>query len=143
MPRTTTLALLASITLALAATGCGDDNAPPADRVGIAATCAVDTDCRRLGLEDGGVLQLICLTQFSAGYCGLPDCVTTADCPPASICVTHDDARNYCFRVCLDKPECNANRAPDVEANCSSSFDWAEPADDHGEKACIPPSSGI
>jgi hypothetical protein len=58
-----------------------------------------------------------------------------------SICVAHEDGTNYCFRVCADKPECNANRGPEEEANCSSSFDWADPADDLGQKACIPPSS--
>jgi hypothetical protein len=137
-----TLRLFFASTLLVAALGCGDDDTTEADRIGIAATCTVDEDCRRIELEDGGVVQLQCLTQFTAGYCGLPDCVTSDDCPYQSICVAHDDGRNYCFRVCLDKPECNANRPPDVEANCSSSFDWAEPADDNGEKACIPPSSG-
>ena len=109
----------------------------------IASTCVVDEDCRSVTNPDGGTIQLRCLTQFTAGYCGLPDCVSSADCPLNSICVAHEDGNNYCFRVCDDKPECNTNRAPDVEANCSSSFDWATPSDDRGEKACIPPSSGL
>ena len=56
--------------------------------------------------------------------------------------MAHDDGSNYCFRVCQDKSECYANRTADNESNCSSNFDWAEPADDEGQKACIPPSSG-
>jgi len=123
--------------------GCGDDGGSEADRLGIASTCVVDEDCRSVTNPDGGTIQLRCLTQFTAGYCGLPDCVSSADCPLNSICVAHEDGNNYCFRVCDDKPECNTNRAPDVEANCSSSFDWATPSDDRGEKACIPPSSGL
>jgi len=134
------LSLLFVVPCLLVAVACGDDDGT-ADRVGIAATCTVDEDCRSFDLADGGVLQLQCLTQFKNGYCGLPGCTTTADCPVDSICVAHTDGTNYCFRVCADKPECNANRGPDEEANCSSSFDWAEPADDMGEKACIPPSA--
>ncbi|MCB9618191.1 MAG: hypothetical protein H6724_01925 [Sandaracinus sp.] len=137
------ISLLALLTLPGFAFGCGDDDGSDADRVGIAASCVVDEDCRRFESADGGVVQLRCLTQFSGGYCGLPDCVSSLDCPASSICVAHDDGRNYCFRVCADKPECNVNRPADVEANCSSSFDWATPSDDGGEKACIPPSSGI
>jgi len=42
--------------------------------------------------------------------------------------------------MCTDKSECNVNRTADNAANCSSSFNYADPADDHGHKACIPPS---
>lgn len=136
----TTRLLLLALCALLAGAGCGDDDGT-ADQVGIAATCEVDDDCRDLELADGGVVQLQCLTQFKGGYCGVPDCTSSAECPIDSICVTHDDGRNYCFRVCDDKPECNVNRPVDDEANCSSSFDWAVPAEDAGEKACIPPSA--
>lgn len=125
---------------------CGDDDANTADRVGIAASCRMTSDCATVPSDtaDGGVVQLQCLTQFKGGYCGLPDCSVSADCPTGSICVLHEDMRTYCFRECLDKPECNVNRpVADDEANCSSSFDFNDPADDMGQKACIPPSSGI
>jgi len=46
---------------------------------------------------------------------------------------------NYCFRICVDKAECNLNRDVDVEANCSSSVDFVDGK--KGAKACIPPSS--
>ena len=131
--------------LSLVALGCGDDDANTADRVGIAATCTMTSDCAAVESDaaDGGIVQLQCLTQFKGGYCGLPDCTVSADCPRGSICVLHEDGNTYCFRECLDKPECNVNRPVEDEANCSSSFTWNDPADDMGEKACIPPSSGI
>lgn len=133
------------LALALSCVACGDDDANHADTIGIAATCATTSECPRVPSHsaDGGVVQLVCLTQFKGGYCGLPDCTTSADCPNQSICVLHDDGNTYCFRECLDKPECNANRPVDDEANCSSSFDFNEPMDDMGQKACIPPSSSI
>ncbi|MBO6934751.1 MAG: hypothetical protein JJ863_07245 [Deltaproteobacteria bacterium] len=132
--------LIPSCLALVCAAACGDDGGD-ADRVGIAAVCTADEDCRDFELPDGGVVQLQCLTQFKGGYCGVPDCLSSAECPLNSICVAHDDGRNYCFRVCDNKPECNVNRPADDEANCSSSFDWAVPAEDAGEKACIPPSA--
>ena len=57
--------------------------------------------------------------------------------------MAHTDGENYCFRACEDKPECNENRTADNEANCSANFAWANPDDDNGERACIPPSSGM
>jgi hypothetical protein len=124
---------------ALAAMACGDDDGNEADAVGIAATCAATADCPRVPFAGADE----CLTQFTDGYCGLPDCTVSADCPQGAICVLHDDGATYCFRECLDKPECNRNRPPEAEANCSSSFDFNDPADDVGQKACIPPSSGV
>ena len=84
-------------------------------------------------------MPLQCLA-FKGGYCGLQGCVNTAGCPSGSICVKHIDGVNYCFRTCAERPECNRRRSSE-EANCSSSFDWAVPAEDNGAKACIPPSS--
>ena len=138
-----TTLLLGSMALLIGA--CGDDDANTADRVGIAATCTMTTDCAAVASDaaDGGVVQLQCLTQFAGGYCGLPNCTVSADCPIGAICVLHEDGETYCFRECLDKPECNANRPVEDEANCSSSFTFNDPADDTGQKACIPPSSGI
>jgi hypothetical protein len=124
--------------------GCGDDDdGNEADRLGIASICTDNMDCPRVEVRDGGTVQLICLTGFKGGYCGMQGCSTTADCPQGSICVRHTDMQTYCFRECANKPECNRNRPPDLEANCSSSFDFNDPADDLGQKACIPPSSGI
>lgn len=122
---------------------CGGNDA---DDLGVASECATTEDCPTVQwAADSGEeeAQLECLTQFAGGYCGLSPCQGGGDCPDGSICVAHTDGTNYCFRACEDKPECNANRTEENEANCSSSFDWADPADDNGERACIPPSSGV
>lgn len=119
--------------------GCGDDDGAgtQADRLGVGAECETDDDCLQ-SERDGGISQE-CLTQFKGGYCGIEDCSDHGDCPQGSGCVAHDDGSNYCFRLCGDKPECNLNRAPDNEANCSSSIEYAS---DALGKACVPPSGG-
>jgi hypothetical protein len=118
--------------------GCSSGN--EADQVGVASICEVDDDCPEVVI-DGETTQLQCITDFSGGYCSIQGCDSAADCPDGSTCVAHDDGENYCFRECAEKSECNANRPEDDEANCSASFDYADPADDDGLKACIPPSS--
>ena len=120
--------LLISLAVALLAGACGDDDAE-ADELGVGAECAGDDDC---GPEQ------TCLS-FKGGYCGLEGCAANADCPQGSLCVAHDDGKNYCFRICLDKAECNRNRSAELEANCSSSIVFVEPQT--GVKACVPPSS--
>lgn len=116
---------------------CGDDDdGTAADELGVGAACSSNDDCLREG--DGGV-NLSCLEQFKGGYCGLEDCESNEDCPEASACVAHDDGNNYCFRSCADKPECNAHRGEDEEANCSSNVDYVE--DDTSGKSCVPPSA--
>lgn len=127
----------------LVACGGGGGSGTEADRIGIAAQCSKNSDCPEVAREDGGTYDLVCLTQFKGGYCGLEDCEASVDCPTGSICVKHTDNKNYCFRVCKDKIECNANRTADLEANCSSNFDWAMASDDDGSKACIPPSGSL
>ena len=112
--------------LLVPAAGCGDD----ADDLGVGAQCASSSDC-------GDNQQ--CLTQFKGGYCGLAGCKASSDCPSGSACVTHSDGKNYCFRVCTDKAQCNANRASDLESNCSSKVSFASGTKEG--KACIPPSS--
>lgn len=112
--------------------GCGDDDGTEADKAGIGAQCVANDDCK----EDGQS----CLTNFKGGYCGVSACTADSDCPEASACVTHDDGVNYCFRVCADKVECNANRDADNEANCSGSATFVD--DRANRKACIPPSGG-
>ena len=54
-------------------------------------------------------------------------------------CVAHDDGKNYCFRLCSTKEECNANRDAANEANCSSSITFVEGKT--SSKACVPPSA--
>lgn len=145
-PRQRLLGTLLLLALVNPMAACGDDNddtSSEADLLGIGATCERDSDCAEFEVEDGGVQQLHCLTQFTGGYCGLADCLASVDCPSGSICVAHDDGTNYCFGSCIVKTECNENRGPNEEANCSSNFVWAVPSDDNGLKACIPPSSGI
>jgi len=112
------------------AASCGGDDA---DDLGVGAECTSADECDE-------ETDQICLTNFAGGYCGIQACVDDADCPDSSGCVTHDDGTNYCFRVCQDKAECNANRSVDNESNCSSSVTFVEGA--QGRKACVPPSSG-
>lgn len=125
------------VACAVLAMACGDDeDGTEADRLGVGAECASDDDCLQEG--DGGI-NLRCLRQFKGGYCGLEDCVNNAECPERSACVAHEDNVNYCFRSCVDKPECNLNRSPDNESNCSSNVDYVE--DDTPGKSCVPPSN--
>lgn len=128
------------VAAALLASGCGGDG-NEADQMGVAAQCTAEADCQEVTIA-GEPVQLQCLTQFKGGYCAIEDCASKADCPDGSTCVAHDDGHNYCFRSCVEKVDCNANRDADNEANCSSSFDYADAADDDGKKACIPPSGG-
>src|SRR5690606_10866467 len=121
--------------LTLTGTACGGDTA---DDLGVGATCKADSECRNV---DGQPRQR-CLTQFKGGYCGIEGCTSSTQCPKYSACVRHDDVRNYCFRTCLDKLECNANRAEADEANCSASVEYVDTNKDDVGKACVPPSSG-
>ena len=118
----------------LLATACSDDDGTEADRFGVGAQCTPSDECDD-DLDDD--FDLICLTDFKGGYCGLDNCEGDLDCPEGSACVTHDDGVNYCFRICLDKSECNFNRDVENESNCSSSIDFVEAT---GVKACVPPS---
>ena len=100
-----------------------------ADDLGVGAECAANDDC------DADTDQ-VCLG-FKGGYCGIEGCLANADCPEDSACVAHDDGINYCFRICIDKAECNANRSVENESNCSANVDFVEPTN---AKACVPPS---
>jgi hypothetical protein len=124
MPRLV-LAMLVACTSML---GCGGSDA---DSIGVGAQCTMNSDCNQ---DDG---MQTCLP-FKGGYCGLMGCTKDADCPNDSACVHHTDNVNYCFRICADKPDCNANRDPVNEANCSSSVDFVEGKT--GVKACVPPT---
>jgi hypothetical protein len=105
-----------------------DDGGTQAMRLGVGAACDSNDDCAETAPE--------CLS-FKGGYCGLADCEADDDCPSGSKCVTHDDQRNYCFLVCIDKPECNRHRPLEDEANCSSNVTFVT---DEAVKACVPPS---
>ena len=121
---------------------CGDDGGGnTADRLGVGAECTKDDDCMQSRIDGG--LSETCLTQFKGGYCGIEDCAANDECPTGSACVIHEDGHNYCFRLCTDKPECNLNRSPDVESNCSSKIEYTDGTKDILGKACVPPSSGI
>jgi hypothetical protein len=119
------LALAATLIMTIAF-ACGDD----ADDLGVGAQCTSNEQC------DADTMQ-VCL-QFKGGYCGLMGCTVDADCPDKSACIKHTDNVNYCFRICIDKPDCNANRDVENESNCSSSVEFVEGA--NGRKACVPPS---
>jgi hypothetical protein len=121
-------------------TACGSDGGggTEAQRHGVGAACATDADCPEPGQH--------CLA-FKGGYCGVADCTTdvagvggatTVGCPAGSACVAHTDGHNYCFLICVDKPECNLYRPPADEANCSSSVDFV--GGTTNAKACVPPS---
>jgi hypothetical protein len=117
--------------------GCGDSGETEADRVGVGAECTSAAECESPD-ED---ITLMCLTEFAGGYCGLEGCGGDVDCPEGSACIAYEDGNNYCFRVCNDKPECNRNRSPENESNCSANVEFV---DDQAErKACVPPSSGL
>lgn len=128
------------VVLAVALAGCPGtrDDSSEADKVGVGAACEVANDCEEQSNDTGGE-QLECLTTFLGGYCGLEGCADNDDCPDGSACVNHEGA-NYCFRICLDKSECNENRPADVESNCSANVDFVDP--DTSVKACVPPSGG-
>ena len=123
--------ILLMVGLTAVSCGDGDGSGSEAQRRGVAAQCASDDDCS----EDGQV----CLDEFKGGYCGIGDCTADSDCPAGSECVAHEGA-NYCFLLCDAKPECNAHRDEENEANCSSSVTFVDP--DVDSKACVPPSSG-
>jgi hypothetical protein len=106
---------------------CGSD----ADDIGVGAQCTMNNECNQ---DDGAQTCL----PFKGGYCGLMGCANDDDCPDASACITHTDQVNYCFRICVDKPDCNANRDVENESNCSSSVTFVEGS--MGRKACVPPS---
>jgi hypothetical protein len=132
--RYTTMSV-AVFAMALSVSSCGDDDdgmgLSPAQRHGVGAACSADSDCFV------GDTHLRCLP-FKGGYCGLEGCQDTVDCPPGSGCVAHEDGHNYCFLLCVDKPQCNYTRPPEIEANCSSKITFADGGKE--SKACVPPS---
>ena len=123
----------------LLGSACGDDDTE-ADRLGVGAQCMTMDDCFQDPDGDPPIVQE-CLPQFKGGYCGLMNCTHDIDCPEPSACIAHEDGTNYCFRICIDKPECNVNRDLENESNCSSSATFVDGT--MGRKACIPPSAGI
>jgi hypothetical protein len=124
----------AALVLIAVSAACGGDESE-SDRLGVGSQCdPVDDHC------DEETNQ-VCLSAFKGGYCGISGCVGDVDCPTDSACIAHTDGINYCFRTCLDKPECNANRDLENESNCSSSVTFVDGT--MGRKACVPPSAGI
>jgi hypothetical protein len=144
--RVSTFALCVSV---LTLFGCsddehGDETHSEADHYGVGAACDGDAVCDEYEdfYEETGSesFDLVCLSQFAGGYCGLEGCSGNDDCPDEAACVAHDDGKNYCFRRCTDKAECNENRPVDAESNCSANVEFVD-ANTSG-KACVPPSSG-
>ena len=131
------MCVFCGLLLAGVAAGCGGDDSTEADRIGVGAQCTDSAECESAD-ED---TELVCLTQFKGGYCGLEGCAGDVGCPDGSACVTHDDGNNYCFRVCQDKPDCNLNRSVENESNCSANIVFVD--DRNERKACVPPSSGL
>ena len=100
-----------------------------ADTAGIAAECKADTDCKEEGQS--------CLTNFKGGYCGKADCQSDTDCPTLSSCV-QVGGKNYCFRHCTNKSECNVNRTAANEANCAANVTLV--GGKKNQKVCVPPT---
>ncbi|MFO7180225.1 MAG: hypothetical protein DIU78_016110 [Pseudomonadota bacterium] len=125
---------LLTVAFALGASACddGEELGTEADRYGVGAACTEDDHCRSPGLR--------CLDEFKGGYCGLEGCTADADCPDGSACVAHENGETYCFRICLDKAECNLNRRSDDESNCSANITFVEAP--KAVKACVPPAGG-
>jgi hypothetical protein len=117
------IALLSALALCY---GCGGNDA---DALGIGAACTSADTC--------GENQQ-CLTEFKGGYCGSIGCNSSSDCPSSSACVIHTNAKNYCFRTCVEKVDCNANRSVEAESNCVSSVVFASGKKEG--KVCVPPS---
>lgn len=116
--------------------GCGDDDeGTAADALLVGAECSDAAECK-VDEAEGDVTKQ-CLLQFKGGYCAIDGCERDLECPPGSACVGHDDGNSYCFRICADKAECNRNRSPENEANCSSNVNFLERT---SGKACVPPS---
>ena len=118
----------AVVVLLLCSCGGGSE----AIRRGVGAECNADLKCSETGQT--------CLTEFKGGYCGVANCMHDTDCPAGSACVTADNQTNYCFLICVDKPDCNPHRAVDNESNCTSSLDFVDGT--MARKVCNPPSSG-
>jgi len=105
-------------------------------RVAVGAECTASEEC-----DVVDEIELECLMQFKGGYCSLEDCTGDADCPEGSACVTNDDRKNYCYRLCQEKSDCNRNRSPENEANCTGSVTFVDSRNDR--KACEPEWSGL
>lgn len=120
--------------LTVCTTACGNDPPPyygtQADLIGVGAACKSDADCFH---TEAGVQN--CLTEFKGGYCGLKGCTKSTECPAGSGCANYNGA-SYCFRECAEKTDCNLNRTPDIESNCSSNVDFV----DKSGKVCVPPN---
>ena len=133
------IAVVHALVCTLAVVGCGDDDdgpgLSPAQRAGIGAECTTATQDQDCDIQQGQT----CLTQFKGGYCGEQSCTQDEDCLPGSACVEHEGS-NYCFLICIDKPDCNGTRSKANEASCSSSVKFVE-VKDEGVKVCVPPSN--
>jgi hypothetical protein len=129
--------VMACVMVAGVAAGCGDEGTE-ADRIGVGAQCTDDGQCESADEQ----ITLVCLRQFTGGYCGLEGCTSDAKCPEGSACVTNDDTKNYCYRLCQEKSDCNRNRDEENWANCvgSGTINFVDGGTDR--KACEPPSSG-
>lgn len=121
--------LTAAVVLCLGFSSSCSDGGTEADRQGIGAACTTSTDC--------SAKEQTCLS-FKGGYCGVVNCADDSACPSGSLCVKHDDGKNYCFRVCVEKIDCNANRPAESESNCSSKATLLSGT--KVSKVCVPPS---
>jgi hypothetical protein len=119
------------VLVVIALAGCGGSTSEAIKR-GVGSECNANLACTETGQA--------CLSQFAGGYCGVAMCVHDTDCPGGSACVTEGDGVNYCFLICVDKPECNVKRTVDNESSCVSSLTFVDGA--NNRKVCRPPLSG-
>jgi hypothetical protein len=99
---------------------------------GVGSECNADLVCSEP--------DQICLNEFKGGYCGKSGCLHDTECPAGSACVTADNQTNYCFLICVDKPDCNPRRSLENESNCTASLTFIDGA--NSRKVCNPPLSG-
>jgi hypothetical protein len=130
-PRTLFRIAMFTLGAAVSATSCGGGGGAgnEAIRHGVGAACSSNVDCTEAGQT--------CLP-FKGGYCGVQDCVDDAHCPQGAACVKYTDGKQYCFLLCIEKPDCNFSRPPELEANCSSSIEFVSGA--KTSKVCLPPT---
>src|SRR5262245_52806013 len=109
--------ILCAFVVVVAAFGCGSGQSEAIKR-GVGSACAMNGDCTEKGQ--------VCLLEFKGGYCGVAGCTHDTDCPAGSACVISDNGANYCFLICVEKPDCNVKRTVDNESNCTSSLTFLD-----------------
>lgn len=133
-----TLLVLASAALV----GCPPDDD---DKHAVGAPCESDSMCGTAQVA-GRKKDLVCLTQFEAGYCSYKNCSKRADCPKGTVCARlpdDEEDESYCLLECTHGDACNELRSSDSDSLCTDALDFQAAEDEPSTlKACCPPSEG-